>query len=461
MEQFLERVFRLKEAHTTVRTEIIAGLTTFMTMAYILIVNPMVLSTTGMDRGALLTVTAIASIVGTLCMAAFANYPFALAPGMGLNAYFAYTVVQQMGYSWHTALTAVFVEGIIFILLTLTSIREAIFNAIPLTLKQAITVGIGLFIAFLGLQNSRIIVANPATKVSLYSFSQALANGTFHSVGITVLLSLLGILFTSILIIKKVKGNILFGILGTWFVGMVCEATGLYVPDPSLGTFSVFPNFSGGLASFLPRDPSPLFMQLDFSHIFSLDFFAVIFAFLFVDLFDTLGTIIGVATKSKMLDENNKLPNIRGALLADAVATCAGAVLGTSTVTTVVESAAGVSEGGRTGLTGVIVALLFAVSLFLSPFFMASPSFATAPALILVGFLMFSSITEISFQDFSETIPAYIAIIAMPFCYSISEGISFGIISYVVMNLLTGKRKKLNPLMGGLAVVFVLKYFML
>lgn len=461
MEQFLERVFRLKEAHTTVRTEIIAGLTTFMTMAYILIVNPMVLSTTGMDRGALLTVTAIASIVGTLCMAAFANYPFALAPGMGLNAYFAYTVVQQMGYSWHTALTAVFVEGIIFILLTLTSIREAIFNAIPLTLKQAITVGIGLFIAFLGLQNSRIIVANPATKVSLYSFSQALANGTFHSVGITVLLSLLGILFTSILIIKKVKGNILFGILGTWFVGMVCEATGLYVPDPSLGTFSVFPNFSGGLASFLPRDPSPLFMQLDFSHIFSLDFFAVIFAFLFVDLFDTLGTIIGVATKSKMLDENNKLPNIRGALLADAVATCAGAVLGTSTVTTVVESAVGVSEGGRTGLTGVIVALLFAVSLFLSPFFMAIPSFATAPALILVGFLMFSSITEISFQDFSETIPAYIAIIAMPFCYSISEGISFGIISYVVMNLLTGKRKKLNPLMGGLAVVFVLKYFML
>lgn len=461
MEQFLERVFRLKEAHTTVRTEIIAGLTTFMTMAYILIVNPMVLSTTGMDRGALLTVTAIASIVGTLCMAAFANYPFALAPGMGLNAYFAYTVVQQMGYSWHTALTAVFVEGIIFILLTLTSIREAIFNAIPLTLKQAITVGIGLFIAFLGLQNSRIIVANPATKVSLYSFSQALANGTFHSVGITVLLSLLGILFTSILIIKKVKGNILFGILGTWFVGMVCEATGLYVPDPSLGTFSVFPNFSGGLASFLPRNPSPLFMQLDFSHIFSLDFFAVIFAFLFVDLFDTLGTIIGVATKSKMLDENNKLPNIRGALLVDAVATCAGAVLGTSTVTTVVESAAGVSEGGRTGLTGVIVALLFAVSLFLSPFFMAIPSFATAPALILVGFLMFSSITEISFQDFSETIPAYIAIIAMPFCYSISEGISFGIISYVVMNLLTGKRKKLNPLMGGLAVVFVLKYFML
>ena len=461
MEQFLERVFRLKEAHTTVRTEIIAGLTTFMTMAYILIVNPMVLSTTGMDRGALLTVTAIASIVGTLCMAAFANYPFALAPGMGLNAYFAYTVVQQMGYSWHTALTAVFVEGIIFILLTLTSIREAIFNAIPLTLKQAITVGIGLFIAFLGLQNSRIIVANPATKVSLYSFSQALANGTFHSVGITVLLSLLGILFTSILIIKKVKGNILFGILGTWFVGMVCEATGLYVPDPSLGTFSVFPNFSGGLASFLPRDPSPLFMQLDFSHIFSLDFFAVIFAFLFVDLFDTLGTIIGVATKSKMLDENNKLPNIRGALLADAVATCAGAVLGTSTVTTVVESAAGVSEGGRTGLTGVIVALLFVVSLFLSPFFMAIPSFATAPALILVGFLMFGSISEISFQDFSETIPAYIAIIAMPFCYSISEGISFGIISYVVMNLLTGKREKLNPLMVGLAVVFVLKYFML
>ena len=461
MEQFLERVFHLKEAHTTARTEIVAGITTFMTMAYILIVNPLILSSTGMDKGALLTVTAIASAVGTIFMAIFANYPFALAPGMGLNAYFAYTVVQQMGYPWQMALAAVFVEGVIFILLTLTSVREAIFNTIPLTLKQAISVGIGLFIAFIGLLNARIIVANPATKVSLYSFTKAMSDGTFHSVGITVLLAMLGIMFTAILIIKNVKGNILFGILGTWIAGMLCEAVGLYVPDPKLGTFSVFPNFSGGLSSFLPISPAPLFMQMDFSRVFSLDFFVVIFAFLFVDLFDTLGTIIGVATKSNMLDENNKLPHIKGALLADAVATCVGAVMGTSTVTTFVESAAGVSEGGRTGLTAVTVAVLFLLSLFLSPFFMAIPSFATAPALVIVGFLMFSSIIGIDFNDLSEAIPAYIAIIAMPFCYSISEGISFGTISYVAMNLLTGKAHKVSPLMGVLAVLFVLKDFML
>lgn len=458
MEETLERVFHLKENNTTVRTEIVAGITTFMTMAYILIVNPSILSATGMDKGALLTVTAIASALGTFFMAAFANYPFALAPGMGLNAYFAYTVVLQMGYTWQMALTAVFVEGIIFIILSLTNIREAIFNTIPLTLKKAISVGIGLFIALIGLLNSQIVVANKATKIALFSFTKSVADGTFHSVGITVLLAMLGILLTSILIIKNVKGNILFGILGTWIAGMVCEAVGLYVPNPKLGTFSVFPNFSAG---FLPASPAPIFMQIHPDHMLSLDFFAVIFAFLFVDLFDTLGTIIGVASKSNMLDERGRLPHIKGALMADAVATCAGAVLGTSTVTTFVESAAGVSEGGRTGLTAVTVGVLFLLSLFLSPFFMAIPSFATAPALIIVGFLMFSSITNIDMTDFSESLPAYIAIIAMPFCYSISEGISFGVISYVILNLLTGHSKKISGLMYILAILFVLKYCML
>ena len=458
MEETLEKVFHLKENNTTMRTEIVAGITTFMTMAYILIVNPAILSATGMDKGALLTVTAIASALGTFCMAAFANYPFALAPGMGLNAYFAYTVVLQMGYSWQMALTAVFVEGIIFIILSLTNIREAIFNTIPLTLKKAISVGIGLFIALIGLLNSQIVVANKATKIALFSFTKSVADGTFNSVGITVLLAMLGILLTSILIIKNVKGNILFGILGTWIAGMICEAVGLYVPNPKLGIFSVFPNFSAG---FLPASPAPIFMQIHPDHMLSLDFFAVIFAFLFVDLFDTLGTIIGVAAKSNMLDEKGRLPHIKGALMADAVATCAGAVLGTSTVTTFVESAAGVSEGGRTGLTSVTVGVLFLLSLFLSPFFMAIPSFATAPALIIVGFLMFSSITNIDMTDFSEALPAYIAIIAMPFCYSISEGISFGVISYVVLNLLTGNSKKISGLMYVLAVLFVLKYCML
>lgn len=461
MEAFLDKVFHLKENHTSVRTELIAGITTFMTMAYILIVNPAIMSATGMDKGAVLTATAIASALGTFFMAAFANYPFALAPGMGLNAFFAYTVCLQMGNSWEMALSAVFIEGIIFIILSLTSIREAIFNAIPHTLKQAISVGIGLFIAFIGLLNARIIVANPATKVSLYSFTKAMAENTFHSVGITVVLSLIGILFTALLMVKKVRGNILFGILFTWILGMVCQATGLFTPDPKLGTFSVFPDLSQGLASFMPQSPASLFMQLDFSHVFSLNFFAVIFAFLFVDTFDTLGTLIGVATRSNMLDENNQLPHIRGALMADATATVTGSLLGCSTVTTYVESAAGVAEGGRTGLTATTVGVLFLLSLCLSPFFMASPSFATAPALIVVGFLMFSSVVNINMGDLSEAIPAYIAIIAMPFAYSISEGISFGTISYVVLNVLCGKREKISKLMYVLAVLFIFKYFFL
>lgn len=458
---FLNRLFHLTANGTTAKTEMLAGITTFMTMAYILAVNPLIMSTTGMDKGAVLTATAIASCLGTIFMAVFANYPFALAPGMGLNAFFAFTVVMQMGYSWQMALAAVFVEGIIFIVLSLTNVREAIFNAIPMTLKKAVSAGIGLFIALIGLLNAQIIVANPATKISLFSFTHSVETGTFHTVGITVLLAMIGILFTSILMVKKVRGNILLGILGTWILAVICEVTGLYVPNPELKMFSVIPDVSAGLASFMPASLSPIFMQLDFSRVFSIDFLIVMFAFLFVDIFDTLGTLIGVSSKANMLDENGKLPHIKGALLADAVATTVGAVIGTSTTTTVVESATGVSEGGRTGLTAITVAVLFLLSLFLSPIFLSIPAFATSPALVVVGFLMLSSVAGIDFSDFSESIPAYITIIAMPFCYSISEGISFGVISYVVINLLTGKREKISPLMYILAVLFICKYIIL
>ncbi|MEE3381043.1 MAG: NCS2 family permease [Succiniclasticum sp.] len=451
----------MKENGTTVRTELMAGLTTFMTMAYILAVNPSILSVTGMDKGALLTVTALASCLATLMMAAFANYPFALSAGMGLNAYFAFTVVKQMGYSWEMALAAVFVEGIIFIVMSLTNIRQAIFNTIPLSMKQAVSVGIGLFIALIGLFNAHVIVANPATKIALFSFKQSLLGGTFHSVGITVVLSLIGILATGIMMAKNIKGNILWGILLTWLLGVVCELTGLYVPNPKLGMFSVLPNFSAGLASFLPADPSPIFLKLDLSRVASLDFLVVVLAFLFVDLFDTLGTLMGVASKADMLRPDGTLPRIKGALMADACGTVLGSLMGTSTVTTFVESASGVSEGGRTGLTSVTVAVLFFLSLFLSPIFMAIPAFATAPALVIVGFLMVSSITKIDFTNLTEAIPAYICIIAMPFAYSISEGISFGIISYAIINTLTGHAKRVSPLMYVLAVIFICKYILL
>lgn len=458
---FLNRMFHLTENHTTVRTEVLAGITTFMTMAYILAVNPLILSTTGMDKGAVLTATALASCLGTVLMAVFANYPFALSAGMGLNAFFAFTVVMQMGYSWQMALTAVFVEGIIFIVLSLTNIREAIFNAIPMTLKKAVSAGIGLFICLIGLLNAQIIVANPATKIALFSFKQSAESGTFHTVGITVLLAMLGILFTAILMVKKVRGSILWGILGTWIVAVVCELTGLYVPNPELKMFSVLPDISAGTAAFMPASLALIFCQLDFSNIFSMDFLVVMLAFLFVDIFDTLGTLIGVSSKANMLDENGKLPRIKGALMADAVATTVGAVMGTSTTTTFVESATGVSEGGRTGLTAVTVAALFLLSLFLAPVFMAIPAFATTPALVIVGFLMLTSVAGIDFDDFTESIPAYITIIAMPFCYSISEGISFGVISYVLINLLTGHKDKISILMYVLAVIFVLKYVLL
>lgn len=458
---FLNRMFHLTENHTTVRTEVLAGITTFMTMAYILAVNPLILSTTGMDKGAVLTATALASCLGTVLMAVFANYPFALSAGMGLNAFFAFTVVMQMGYSWQMALTAVFVEGLIFIVLSLTNIREAIFNAIPMTLKKAVSAGIGLFICLIGLLNAQIIVANPATKIALFSFKHSAESGTFHTVGITVLLAMLGILFTAILMVKKVRGSILWGILGTWIAAVVCELTGLYVPNPELKMFSVLPDVSAGTAAFMPASLGPIFNQLDFSNLFSMDFLVIMLAFLFVDIFDTLGTLIGVSSKANMLDENGKLPRIKGALMADAVATTFGAIMGTSTTTTFVESATGVSEGGRTGLTAITVAVLFLLSLFLAPVFMAIPAFATTPALVVVGFLMLTSVAGIDFDDFTESIPAYITIIAMPFCYSISEGISFGVISYVLINLLTGHKDKISALMYVLAVIFVMKYVLL
>ena len=456
----LDKLFHLKEHNTDVKTEVIAGITTFMTMAYILAVNPNILEASGMDRGAVFTATAVASFLATCLMALLSNYPFVLAPGMGLNAYFAYTVVLGMGYSWQQALAAVFVEGLIFIVLSLTNVREALFNAIPMNLKHAVSAGIGLFIAFIGMQNAKIVVNDDATLVSLFSFKNSAAQGTFTSEGITVLLALIGVIITAIFMVKNIKGGILWGILITWVLGIICQFAGIYVPNPEAGFYSLLPDFSNGLS--IPS-MAPTFMQVDFSGLFSLDFLMIMFAFLFVDMFDTLGTLIGVASKANMLDHEGKLPKIRGALMADAVGTSVGALCGTSTVTTFVESASGVAEGGRTGLTGIVAAILFGLSLFLSPIFLAIPSFATAPALIIVGFLMITSVTKINLDDYSEAIPAFIAIIAMPFMYSISEGIAMGVISYVVINLVTGKvkEKKISALMYVLAVLFVLKYVLL
>ena len=453
----LDKIFHLKENHTDVKTEVMAGITTFMTMAYILAVNPNILSASGMDRGAVFTATALSAFIATCLMALLSNYPFVLAPGMGLNAYFTYTVVLGMGYTWQQALAAVFAEGIIFILLSLTNVREAIFNSIPMNLKHAVSVGIGLFIAFIGLQNAKIVVGNDSTLVSIFSFKSSVAEGTFSSQGITVLLALIGVLVTAILLAKNVKGGILWGILITWVLGIICQLTHLYVPNADLGYYSLLPDFSNGISV-----PSmmPTFMKMDFSIVFSLDFVVIMFAFLFVDMFDTLGTLIGVASKADMLDKDGKLPKIKGALLSDAVGTSVGAVCGTSTVTTFVESASGVAEGGRTGLTSLVAGVLFALSLLLSPIFLAIPSFATAPALIVVGYLMLTSVTKIDFNDMTEAIPCFIAIIAMPFMYSISEGISMGVISYVVINVITGKakEKKISLLMYILAVLFILKY---
>lgn len=454
----LEKFFKLKENGTNVKTEIMAGITTFMTMAYILAVNPNILSASGMDANAVLLATALASFLGTILMALFANYPFALAPGMGLNAYFAYTVVLNYGYSWQIALMAVFVEGLIFIALSVTNVREAIFNAIPMTLKSAVSAGIGLFIAFIGLQNAKIVVNNDSTLVSYQNFKT-----DFNSVGMGALLALIGVLITGFLLIKKVKGGILFGILITWVLGILCELVGLYQPNPDLGMYSVIPT------AFVSFDFSALgntfgqVFKADFGALKSItEFIVVIFAFLFVDIFDTLGTLIGVSSKANMLDKDGKLPRIKGALLADAIATSAGAILGTSTTTTFVESASGVTEGGRTGLTAVVTGLLFLLSVIFSPLFLTIPSFATAPALIIVGFYMIASVVKINWDNMLEAIPAFLCILSMPLMYSISEGIAMGVISWTILHLCTGKTKgKVSILMYVLTVLFILKYIFL
>ena len=451
-----EKVFKLSEHQTTVKTEVMAGITTFMTMAYILAVNPSILGSTGMDPTAVLLATALASFIGTACMAFMANLPFVLSAGMGLNAYMAYTVCAGYGYSWHVALLAVFAEGLIFIVLSLTNVREAIFNAIPLTLKRGVSVGIGLFIAFIGLQNAGLSV-DSSTLVTIISFPE-----NFHTAGICALLALIGLFIMAVLYTYRVKGAILYGILGTWILGMLCQVTGIYTPDVENGFYTLFPTLGITDFSKLGETFGKCF-TVDFDAVGIINFIVVIFSFLFVDIFDTLGTLIGVATKADMLDEEGRLPGIRPELMADAIATSFGAVLGTSTTTTFVESASGVAVGGRTGLTALVSALLFLLSTLFAPIFTAIPSFATAPALIMVGFLMVGTVTEIRFDEdnITEAIPAYLAIIAMPLFYSISEGISMGIISYVLLNVAAGKAKKITPLMYVLAVLFVLKYIFL
>lgn len=454
----LEKFFKLKENNTNVKTEVMAGITTFMTMAYILAVNPSILSQTGMNANAVLIATALASFIGTMLMALLANYPFALAPGMGLNAYFAYTVVIGMGYTWQIALFAVFLEGIVFIILSLTNVREAIFNAIPMTLKSAVSVGIGLFIAFIGLQDAKLAVNSDATLVTYQPFKENL-----QSVGTGAVLALIGVLITAILLIKKVKGGILVGILATWILGMLCEVIGIYVPNPDAGMYSTIPSAIVSLDFSSFGTTFGQVFQADFASIKIMDLIVVMFAFLFVDMFDTLGTLIGVASKADMLDKDGKLPRIKPALLADAIATSVGAVLGTSTTTTFVESASGVTEGGRTGLTAVVTGLLFLLSLIFSPLFLAIPSFAIAPALIIVGFYMMGSVVKIDFNDMSEAIPAFLCIAAMPLTYSISEGITIGVISWTLINLITGKakEKKISVVMYILTVLFIIKYIIL
>ena len=451
----LEKLFKLKDNNTTVKTEVIAGLTTFMTMAYILAVNPSMLTAAGMDTNAALIATALAAFIGTLAMAFLANYPFALASGMGLNAYFAYTVCGSMGYSWQVALLAVFAEGIVFIVLSLTNVREAIFNAIPLTLKHGVSAGIGLFIAFVGLQGAHLVVNSDSTLTTTVDFA-----GNFHTEGICALLAIIGLFITIVLYIKGFTGAILIGIIATWILGMIMQAAGVYQVDVEGGFYSLFPNLAFVDLTDLGKTFGQCF-RADLSGVSVINFIVVLLSFLFVDIFDTLGTLVGVATKADMLDSEGKLPRIKEALLADAIATSAGAIIGTSTTTTYVESSAGVAAGGRTGLSSVVTGFLFLISIFFAPIFTAIPGFATAPALIFVGFLMVSSVIKVDFSDLTEAIPAYLCMLAMPLMYSIAEGISIGVISFVVINLLCGKSKKITPLMYVLAVLFICKYIFL
>lgn len=452
----LEKIFKLKENKTSVSTEVIAGITTFMTMAYILALNPNILSVTGMNSEAVLIATAFASCIGSVLMGLMANLPFVLSAGMGLNAYFAYTIVVGMGYSWQIALFAVFIEGIIFIVLSITKAREAIFNTIPTSLKKAISAGIGLYIAYIGLQSAGVIV-DSTTLTTLGSFTE-----NFSTSGVSALLAVIGLFITAILYIKQVKGSILIGILATWILGMLCQLTGIYVPNAEAGFYSLYPSLAITDFTKLGETFGRCF-DINFSEINIFDFITILLSFLYVDLFDTLGTLIGVASKADMLDEEGKLPKIRPTLLSDAIATAVGAVLGTSTTTTFVESSAGVAAGGRTGLTAVVAGILFLIASLFAPIFTAIPGFATAPALVFVGFMMFTSIADIKFTEdnYSEAIPAYLAVIFMVLSYSVAEGIAIGMISYVVINLCTGKAKKTAPLMYILAALFILKYIFL
>ena len=429
---FFEKQFKLKENGTDVRTEIMAGITTFMTMGYILAVNPGMLSETGMDWGGVFTATALSAVIATLIMAFYANYPFALAPGMGLNAFFTYTVVFTMGKSWQFALTAVFLEGIIFIILSLFKVREAIFDAIPMNLKKAVSVGIGLFIALIGLTGAGIVVGGGGTIVSLGNLAD--------SANLAPVLAIIGLVIMGILLALKVKGALLIGIIATTLIGIPMGIT----PMPE-GFFQ------------MPPSMSKVMFQFEWGQIFTWEMLIVVFTFLFVDVFDTVGTLIGVASKADMLDEDGKLPNVSQALFADAIGTVAGSIMGTSTVTTYVESAAGVADGGRTGLTALSTAVMFALALFFAPIFFIIPGAATAPALILVGLFMMSPIKEIDLDDFTEAIPAFLTIIMMPFAYSIAEGIVFGMVSYVVLKVATGKSKDVSIVMYVLAALFVLK----
>lgn len=469
----LEKFFRLRENKTTVRTEVVAGLTTFMTMAYILAVNPFFLSCAGMPKGGVLVATALAAFVGTALMAAFANYPFVLAAGMGLNAYFAFTVCGDMGYSWPFALLAVFVEGLVFLALSVTPVREAIFNAIPLSLKKAVAAGIGLFITLIALKTAGILIPDQATYIKLVPFRGV----PFHTAGIVAILALVGIVVTAVLHALRLKAAILLGILATWMLGVVAELTGLYEPDGA-GFLSTIPHFEKGYWHALGttfrefgQTFGAVFEPSAWTHTakdgavtagwnlaFSLNFFVVMFAFFFVDLFDTLGTLIGVSLKGGFLDKQGRLPRISGALYADSVATAVGAVFGTSTTTTFVESSAGVAAGGKTGLTAVTAAVLFLLSIFLAPLFLAIPGFATTPALVVVGFLMMGSVSGIDFNDVGEGLPAFLCIVAMPFFYSISDGIMFGVISYTFVNLCTGRAKRISPVMYVLTALFIAKY---
>ena len=467
----LKKLFKLDQAKTNVRTELLAGLTTFMTMAYILAVNPNILSVAGIPRGGVFVATALAAVIGTLLMAFLSNYPFVLAPGMGLNAFLTFGVVIGMGYSWQFALLAVFVEGLVFLALSLTPVREGIFNAIPISLKKAVAAGIGLFICFIALQNSKVVVDSGATLVDCISFRDV----PFHTQGICAVLALVGTIATGVMLAAKIRGAILFGILFTWILGMICQATGIYVADPATGYFSLYPSltFAGIKDSFreFGTTAGALFDSASWTHtkdgaviasgwslVKSIDFFVVMFAFFFVDLFDTLGTLIGVSMKGGFLDKDGRLPRISGALCADAVATSVGAFFGTSTTTTYVESASGVAAGGKTGLTAVAAAVLFALALLLAPIFLAVPGFATTPALIVVGYMMLSSVADIDWNDVGESLPAFVALAWMPFTYSISDGIMFGIISYTLVNLLTGKSARVHWLMYVLTVIFIAKY---